>query len=82
MSVLQKGSTEKLEVVGVQGVGCCCVYKGGEISGVLSMFWVVFVDGSSVSGCAVHVLGGFCGREWCFGAGFWGVFGRGAILIE
>ena len=31
------------------------------------MFRVVFVDGSSVSGCAVHVLGGFCGRGWCFG---------------
>ena len=39
------------------------------------MFWAVFVDGGGVSGCAVHVLGGFCGR----GVVFWGVpsmFGR------
>ena len=25
------------------------------------MFWVVFVDRSSVSGCVVHVLGGVLG---------------------
>ena len=31
------------------------------------MFWVVFVDEGGVLGCAVHVLGGFCGWEWCFG---------------
>ena len=47
--------------------------------------WVLRVfRGCSIQGCAVHVLGGFCGREWCFeegfGAGFWGVFGGGAIL--
>ena len=49
-----------------------------------STFWAVFVDGGGVLVCAVHVLGGFCGREGCFeagfGAGFWGVFGGGAIL--
>jgi hypothetical protein len=36
------------------------------LRGVPSTFWVVLVDGRGVSGCAVHVLGGFCGREWCF----------------
>ena len=61
---------------------------GCWISGVPSMFWAVFVDGDGVLGCAVHVLGGFCGRGWCFeagfeagfGAGFLGMFGGGAIL--
>ena len=50
MSLLQKGSKENWEVIGVQGVGCCCVFRV-EISGVPSMFWVVFVDGSGVFGC-------------------------------
>ena len=57
MSLLQKGSKENWEVVGVQGVGCCCVYKGGEISGVPSMFWAVFVDGSGVLWLGFGVFG-------------------------
>ena len=39
------------------------LWAGVWFCGMLSMFWVVFVDGSSVLGCAVHVLGGFCGRS-------------------
>lgn len=39
------------------------------------------VGWGGVLGCAVHVWGGFCGRGWCFEAGFWagfwGVWRRG-----
>ena len=28
MSLLQMGSKENWEVVGAQGVGCCCVFRG------------------------------------------------------
>ena len=93
MSLLQKGSKENCEVVGVQGVvrhrlvwgvrSQVCrpcfgrfLWTGVVFWGVSSMFWAVFVDGGGVLGCVVHILGGFCGRGWCFeagfGAGFWG----------
>ena len=39
------------------------LWTGGWFSGVPSTFRGVFVDGSVVFGCAVHVFGGFCGRE-------------------
>ena len=67
MSLLQKGSKENYEVIGAQGVGCCVFLGGVRFGGVPSTFWAVFLDGGGVLVCAVHVLGGFCGREWCFG---------------
>ena len=60
------------------------LWTGVVFWGVPSMFWAVFVDEGGVLGCVVHVLGGFCGRGLCFEAGFeagfWGMFGGGAIL--
>ena len=54
----------------------------GRFCDVSSTFLVGFVDGSSVSGCAVHILGVFCGRGSVLGCavhvldGFWTGLGR------
>ena len=48
---------------GVPSTFLVFLWPGGWFCGAPSTFLVVFVAGSAVLWCAVHVFGGFCGRE-------------------